>query len=48
MALGILPGVSIRLDRKFPSYVFTVGYSQFTIDRNLASKILVRWNKEAS
>lgn len=45
MALGILPGVSIRLDRKFPSYVFTVGYSQFTIDRNLAGKILVRWNR---
>jgi DtxR family Mn-dependent transcriptional regulator len=44
MALGILPGVRIRLLRRFPSFVFQVGYSQFTVDRQLAQKIHVRWS----
>ena len=43
MALGILPGSPIRLERKSPSFVFSVGYSQFTVDRELAGKIVVRW-----
>ncbi|MFB3890919.1 MAG: FeoA family protein [Phycisphaerae bacterium] len=43
MAIGILPGVHIRLIRRFPSYVFQVGYSQFTVDRELAAKIVVHW-----
>lgn len=44
MALGILPGVPIRLIRRFPSYVFQLGFSQFTVDRDLAEKIHVRWS----
>lgn len=44
MALGILPGVTIQLIRRFPSYVFQLGYSQFTVDRELAQKICVRWS----
>jgi DtxR family transcriptional regulator, Mn-dependent transcriptional regulator len=47
MALGILPGVPIRLIRRFPSYVFQIGFSQFTVDRELAEKIHVRWAKPA-
>ena len=43
MAMGILPGVKIRLLRQFPSYIFEIGYSQFTVDRNLAEKIYVHW-----
>jgi DtxR family Mn-dependent transcriptional regulator len=43
MAMGILPGVKIRLLRQFPSYVFEIGYSQFTVDRALAEKIYVHW-----
>jgi DtxR family Mn-dependent transcriptional regulator len=43
MALGILPGSRIRLIRRFPSYVFQVGYSQFTVDESLASVIYVHW-----
>jgi DtxR family transcriptional regulator, Mn-dependent transcriptional regulator len=45
MALGVLPGVPIRLIRRFPSYVFQLGYSQFTVDRELAEKIHVRWGE---
>ncbi len=43
MALGILPGSDIRLIRLFPSYVFELGHTQFTVDRSLAEKIIVHW-----
>ncbi len=43
MAMGILPGVRIQVIRRFPSYVFQVGYSQFTVDRPLAEVIYVHW-----
>ncbi|MEI8121181.1 MAG: metal-dependent transcriptional regulator [bacterium] len=43
MAMGILPGSDIQLTRLFPSYIFTIGQSQFTVDRALAEKIFVHW-----
>ena len=43
MAMGILPGSDIRLVRLFPSYIFAIGHSQFTVDRALAEKIFVHW-----
>lgn len=43
MAMGILPGSGIRLIRLFPSYIFEIGQSQFTVDRALAEKIFVHW-----
>jgi len=46
MAMSILPGARIRLLRRFPSYVFQVGYSQFTVDRSLAEVIYVHWLPE--
>ena len=46
MAMGILPGAAIQLLRRFPSYVFQVGYSQFTIDRPLAAAVYVRWDMQ--
>jgi DtxR family Mn-dependent transcriptional regulator len=45
MAMGILPGSRIRLIRRFPSYVFQVGFSQFTVDESLASVIYVHWKE---
>lgn len=42
MALGVLPGVSLHLLQRFPSYVISVGYTQLTLDRETASAILVR------
>jgi len=42
MSLGVLPGVSIVLIQKFPSYVFQVGQSQFAVDKELAECIFVR------
>ena len=48
MAMGILPGVSIRLLRRSPSYVFEAGFSQFAVDRDIAADIFVRLMKPSS
>ncbi len=42
LATGILPGQPIRLLRKFPSYVFQVGNTQYAVDRDIADAIYVR------
>ncbi len=45
VAMGILPGMTISLIQKFPSYVFQIGHSQFAIDKELASAIYVLLTK---
>ncbi len=42
MAMGILPGKSISLIQKFPSYVFQVGQTQIATDKEIANDIYVR------
>lgn len=42
MAMGVLPGMTITLIQKFPSYVFQIGQSQFAVDKELADGIFVR------
>ncbi len=42
MAMGVLPGNRIRLQQRFPSYIFSVGFSEFAIDTNMAREIFVR------
>ena len=41
LAMGILPGRKISLIQKWPSYVFQIGYSRFTVDTELAQSITV-------
>jgi DtxR family Mn-dependent transcriptional regulator len=41
MAMGALPGLSLTLEQKFPSYVFRIGESRFAVDKNLADQIRV-------
>lgn len=45
ISIGAIPGVSIALMQKFPSYVFQIGNTQFAIDKELASAIYVRLAK---
>ena len=45
MAMGALPGSSIGLTQRFPSYVFKIGHSQFAIDKSLAESIKVRLSR---
>ncbi|MFZ0546807.1 MAG: metal-dependent transcriptional regulator [Candidatus Promineifilaceae bacterium] len=46
MAMNLLPGVSITLMRRSPSFVFEAGYSQFAVDEDIAAGIYVRLNPE--
>ncbi len=41
LCLGIMPGERIELIRRSPAVVFAMGGSQFALDRELASCILV-------
>ena len=41
IALGVLPGLRVKLVQRTPSYVFEIGHSQFAVDAAIASQILV-------
>ena len=42
MAMGILPGEAVTLQRRYPSFVFMVGRSRFAVDQGMADAIYVR------
>ncbi|MFH1644999.1 MAG: metal-dependent transcriptional regulator [Candidatus Omnitrophota bacterium] len=42
MAMGVLPGMDVTVTQRFPSFVFSIGKSQFAVDKELASAIYVR------
>ena len=42
LALGVVPGVPVKVVRRTPSLVFQLGFSEFAIDMELARSILVR------
>jgi DtxR family Mn-dependent transcriptional regulator len=48
MAMGVLPGVSLRVLRDSPSYVFEAGYSQFAVDEDIAADIYIRLGNSGS
>ncbi len=41
-ALGILPGVRLRLVQRYPAFVFRLGFGEVAIDLALASLVRVR------
>ncbi|MGB5899379.1 MAG: FeoA family protein [Geitlerinemataceae cyanobacterium] len=41
IALGILPGIELILEQRFPSYIIKIGYTRTAIDRETAESILV-------
>jgi Fe2+ transport system protein FeoA len=45
MNIGVIPGMSIDLLQKFPSYIVSLGQAQFAIDKELASVVYVRLTK---
>jgi len=47
MAMGILPGMKVRLVRQYPSYVFDVGNTQYAVDERIADGIYVRVTQPA-
>ncbi len=47
MAIGAVPGMNIRLIRKFPAYVFALGESEFAVDEEMARTVYVRVERKA-
>ena len=45
MAIGLVPGVSVKVNRKSPAYVFSLGESEFAIDENMARAIYIRLDR---
>lgn len=46
IGMGVLPGVAVKSLRRFPSFVFEAGYSQFAVDEEIAADIYVRLEHE--
>ena len=46
LMMGLIPGVNIKLIRRFPSYLYEIYNSRFVIDKELASKITVELDKK--
>ncbi len=44
-ALGLVPGATLRLIQRFPTYVFVVGRTTIAVDAEMASGILVAPNE---
>ena len=42
MAMGILPGVSIQVVQKFPSFILKIGHSQIAMDEEMAKDIFIK------
>lgn len=42
MVMGVLPGNNIELNASFPSFVFSVDYSQYAVDADMAAAIIVK------
>ncbi len=47
MALGALPGTQVTLTQRFPSYLITVGHTQFAVDEEMARQVYVRRSEPA-
>ncbi len=41
MALGIMPGIDIKLEQKFPSYIIKIGRTRATLDQETAQHIYI-------
>ena len=42
MAMGLLPGVSVEVIQRFPSYVLKIGNSQIAMDEEMARDVFIR------
>lgn len=42
ISMGVLPGMSVKMLQKFPSYLLQVGNTQLAIDKKIAETIYVK------
>lgn len=48
MALGVLPGCAIELERTSPAFVFRMGYARFAVDADMAMAVMVQRSANAA
>ncbi len=41
LAMGVLPGIELRLVQRYPAFVFRLGHAEFAVDAGIASHIRV-------
>lgn len=42
LAMGVLPGISVKLVQSYPSYVFDLDHTRYAVDTEIADSIYVR------
>jgi DtxR family transcriptional regulator, Mn-dependent transcriptional regulator len=40
-AMGVLPGVDLRMVQRYPAYVFRLGHAEFAVDEEIARHVRV-------
>ncbi|MCS6829098.1 MAG: FeoA family protein [Armatimonadota bacterium] len=46
LALGVVPGVHVKVIQRFPAYVLQIGYTQIAIDHHLAKAVRIEPDTE--
>jgi len=47
-AMGVLPGAEVTLIQRSPVFVFRLGYAEFAVDAELAARVRVRRENDAT
>ena len=46
LAMGVLPGIPVKLVQSYPSYVFDLNHTRYAVDREIADSIYVRIRRD--
>jgi len=46
LAMGVLPGIPVRLVQSYPSYVFDLNHTRYAVDKEIADSIYVRIERD--
>lgn len=46
LALGVMPGVRVKVVQRFPAYVLQIGFTQIAVDHQLAKAVRVELDTE--
>lgn len=46
LAMGVLPGIPIKLVQSYPSYVFDLNHTRYAVDKEIADSIYVRIERD--
>lgn len=46
LAMGVLPGIPVKLVQSYPSYVFDLNHTRYAVDKEIADSIYVRIERD--